>query len=118
VMIGNGDMHLKNWSLLYKDPRQPRLSPAYDFVPTIFSLPEDNLGLRLGGEREFSKIKMANFARLASKAAASERMIVKVVHDTVEQVYDAWKDLRSNLPMDKEMKKMLGVHMNNVKLLH
>ena len=28
VMIGNADMHLKNWSLLYPDTRRPVLSPA------------------------------------------------------------------------------------------
>jgi len=32
VVIGNGDMHLKNWSLLYPDQRKPVLSPGYDFV--------------------------------------------------------------------------------------
>ena len=35
VLIGNGDMHLKNWSLLYPDSRIPVLSPAYDFVSTL-----------------------------------------------------------------------------------
>ena len=35
ILIGNGDMHLKNWSLLYLDGRTPVLSPAYDFVSTV-----------------------------------------------------------------------------------
>ena len=35
TLIGNGDMHLKNWSLMYPDNRHARLSPAYDFVSTI-----------------------------------------------------------------------------------
>ena len=30
VLIGNADMHLKNWSLLYPDGRTPVLSPGYD----------------------------------------------------------------------------------------
>lgn len=34
VLIGNGDGHLKNWSLIYRDPRRPTLSPAYDLVAT------------------------------------------------------------------------------------
>nr|WP_244617037.1 MULTISPECIES: HipA domain-containing protein [unclassified Rhizobium] len=31
----NGDMHLKNWSLIYPDRRTPALSPAYDLLSTI-----------------------------------------------------------------------------------
>jgi len=34
VLIGNADMHLKNWSVLYPDGRAPVLSPAYDYVAT------------------------------------------------------------------------------------
>lgn len=32
VLIGNGDMHLKNWSLIYKNKKNAELAPAYDFV--------------------------------------------------------------------------------------
>src|SRR5271157_625709 len=39
VLIGNGDMHLKNWSLLYPDERAPVLSPAYDLVATLPYIP-------------------------------------------------------------------------------
>src|ERR1039458_9423203 len=41
VLIGNADMHLKNWSLLYPDRRTPQLSPGYDFVATLPYLPND-----------------------------------------------------------------------------
>jgi len=112
VLIGNGDMHLKNWSLLYNDSRQPRLSPAYDFVPTIIYMANDNLGLRLGGEKEFLKVRMVNFVKLVSKAAASERIALKLVQETVERTCIAWKELQSDFPLTKEMKKALEVHMD------
>jgi serine/threonine-protein kinase HipA len=32
VLVDNADAHLKNWSLIYRDPRRPTLSPAYDLV--------------------------------------------------------------------------------------
>ena len=35
TLIGNGDMHLKNWSLIYPDRRTPALSPAYDLCRPI-----------------------------------------------------------------------------------
>jgi serine/threonine-protein kinase HipA len=41
TLIGNADMHLKNGSLIYPDRRRAALAPAYDFVSTIASLPDD-----------------------------------------------------------------------------
>ncbi|MEZ5573102.1 MAG: HipA domain-containing protein [Halioglobus sp.] len=35
TLIGNADMHIKNWSVYYPDKRTARLAPAYDFVSTI-----------------------------------------------------------------------------------
>ncbi len=37
VLIGNGDMHLKNGSLLYKNPLRPTLSPAYDLLFRVWA---------------------------------------------------------------------------------
>ena len=45
ALIGNADMHLKNWSLIYPDRRAAMLAPAYDFVSTIAYLPDDRLAL-------------------------------------------------------------------------
>jgi len=39
VLIGNADMHLKNWSLIYPDRKKAALSPGYDFVSKIACLP-------------------------------------------------------------------------------
>ena len=30
--LGNGEAHIKNWSLIYRTPNKPRLAPAYDLV--------------------------------------------------------------------------------------
>lgn len=45
VLIGNGDMHLKNWSFTYRARRHAGLSPAYDFVSTLTYLPGDRSAL-------------------------------------------------------------------------
>src|SRR5262245_51589581 len=48
VLIGNADMHVKNWSLIYLDRRRAALAPAYDFVSTIHYIPDDNSALSFG----------------------------------------------------------------------
>jgi hypothetical protein len=52
VVMGNADMHLKNWSLLYPEGRTPVWSPAYDLVSIVPYLPNDTLGLNFGDSRQ------------------------------------------------------------------
>ena len=49
---GNGDMHLKNFSLLADPEGRHRLSPAYDQVCTRILIPADRLALPVGGKDE------------------------------------------------------------------
>jgi serine/threonine-protein kinase HipA len=70
TLIGNGDAHLKNWSLIYRDPRRPVLSPAYDFVATFVYQPQDHtedLGLAFNGSKSFEAVGPTAFARLERK---------------------------------------------------
>lgn len=49
---GNGDLHLKNLSLLTGDDGRHRLSPAYDLLSTRLVIPGDPLALPVGGKKE------------------------------------------------------------------
>lgn len=91
VMIGNADMHLKNWSLLYPDTRTPVLSPAYDFVSTLPYIPGDKLALTLGGSRDLAQISLDQIRRLTEKAGMPMDPVVRIVHDTAEATIEAWK---------------------------
>ncbi|MET9850875.1 type II toxin-antitoxin system HipA family toxin [Streptomyces ossamyceticus] len=67
VVVGHGDSHLKNWSLIYRDQITPSLSPVYDLVSTIPYTPADeveDLGLKLGGGKRFEAVTPASFTRL------------------------------------------------------
>ena len=72
VLIGNADMHLKNWSLLYPDQRTPVLSPAYDFVATLPYIPRDELALTFGGSRTLSEITRTRSAALLTPRACPQ----------------------------------------------
>ena len=68
-MIGNADMHLKNWSLLYPDQRKPILSPGYDFVATLPYIPNrDKLALTFGGSRSLAEVTQDQMRRFANTA--------------------------------------------------
>ncbi|MHB1512948.1 MAG: type II toxin-antitoxin system HipA family toxin [Acidiferrobacter sp.] len=47
TLLRNGDAHLKNFGLVYDDPRYPALAPAYDVVSTVAWIREDQPALPL-----------------------------------------------------------------------
>lgn len=95
VLIRNGDAHLKNWSLLYEDPRVPKLAPAYDMVSTAVYQPAgrpEDLGLKLGESRSFEAVSLARFERLQRKLGVTNVSFVDEVHGLVERVRAAWPE--------------------------
>lgn len=102
VLIGNADMHLKNWSLLYPDTRTPVLSPAYDFVSTLPYISTDKLALTLGGTRDIGGISVDQMRRFADKASLPIAPIARIVRDTVEATVTAWHTLvqKDLLPLE------------------
>jgi len=99
ILIGNGDAHLKNWSLIYRDPRIPILSPAYDLVATAVYRPNtepEDLGLRFGGSRRFETISLATFERLRG-ALGAEIDLASAVRDLVNNVLKAWPEVEALL---------------------
>ena len=102
VLIGNGDMHLKNWSLLYPDARTPVLSPAYDFVSTVPYIPGDRLALTFGESRALEEITWEQIRRFVDKAGMPMSSTLRTVADTVEATVAAWQSLgpKDILPAD------------------
>ena len=91
VLIGNGDMHLKNWSVLYEDPVRPSLSPAYDFVSTVPYIPEDKLALGFGKSRSFMGFDKDRIERFAQVARLALKPVLFECRATVEKTREAWK---------------------------
>lgn len=100
VLVGNGDAHLKNWAICYTDGRQAVLSPAYDIVPTVLFLPDEDLGLKLNGSRSFHDVTTHSFDRLARRTGWTEQAARTRVREAVERVAGAWAVLAEHLPAD------------------
>lgn len=65
-ILGNGDAHLKNFGVLYRDPTSEDVcfAPAYDMICTTAYLRDDSLALTLGGSKSFfaSRVQLVEFA--------------------------------------------------------
>ncbi|GAC1580044.1 MAG: hypothetical protein NVS3B7_14430 [Candidatus Elarobacter sp.] len=94
VCIGNNDMHLKNWGVVYPNGRDARLAPMYDYVCTRAYYPAGTLALTIGEERAFESIDAAALSRFARRAELSERRTLILAAEVVERLRYAWRDLR------------------------
>jgi serine/threonine-protein kinase HipA len=71
---GNGDMHLKNFSLLRGPDGFYRLSPAYDLLCTSLVIEDEQLALPVSGNRKNVTprewVEYARYCKLTARAAA------------------------------------------------
>lgn len=111
ILIGNGDMHLKNWSLAYPDKRRASLAPAYDFVSTIPYIPDDRLALKPYRSRDFRDVTLREIETMAVKAGVSGRLAAKVAAETVERFLDVWGKEKTHLPLAKTTIAAIDAHL-------
>ncbi|ANP45765.1 type II toxin-antitoxin system HipA family toxin [Candidatus Viadribacter manganicus] len=111
ALIGNGDMHAKNWSLIYRDGRSPRLSPAYDFLSTLSYIEGDGLGLKLGRVKAFSKLTWDEFDYLAAKAGLPQRLVSTTGFETVERFREVWAKEAQHLPLPGAIRAPIEAHL-------
>lgn len=104
AIVGNGDMHLKNWSFLYPDGRTPELSPAYDFLCTTKYIPHDRMALKLGSTNKWQELTLDDFAAVADGAGVDQQSFVDAAVDTVDQFHNCWEDSAKSLPIDNQLK--------------
>lgn len=74
-IVGNNDMHLKNFSLYDPKEGKPRLTPAYDMLNAAIVNPQDKeeLALTLNGKK--SKIKADDFIKATSALGLPENIM-------------------------------------------
>lgn len=75
--VGNGDAHLKNFSLLEDKDGRFGLSPAYDLVSTVLVIPDDQLALPIIGKK--AGLTRKTWLELARYAAIPERAATRVL---------------------------------------
>lgn len=110
VLIGNGDMHLKNWSLAYPDRRRPILGPAYDLLSTVAYLPEDDAALKFHRSRRWNSFTYTELAAIADKARLPSHLVVSTARDTVARFDQLWNQERSHLPFPSEVVAAIDKH--------
>ncbi|MCA9123912.1 MAG: type II toxin-antitoxin system HipA family toxin [Planctomycetaceae bacterium] len=94
VICGNGDAHLKNYSVMYPDKRNAALTPAYDLVSTLVYYPpgKERLALTLGGTNDFRSITESSFEEIVRNLGIDLGVGETTVKEAIEAIMDAWND--------------------------
>ena len=99
TLIGNADMHLKNWSLIYPDGRTPMLAPAYDFLSTIPYIKDDSAALNYARTRKMVELSIDELRYMAAKARIPEKLVVSTARETVDRFRSVWEAEKAHLPL-------------------
>lgn len=111
-LIGNNDMHLKNFSLIANDSKHYALAPAYDMVAVKLLIPEDQeeLALNLNGKKR--KLKRLDFNEAMTKAQIPTKAIENL-WNRIEKGMQQWQELISCSFLSEENKSTLMTLIEN-----
>ncbi len=92
-LVGNEDMHLKNFSIITRD-NKIELSPAYDLLNTTIVLPNESeeIALPLAGKKKnlSAKILIDYFGK--ERLNLNDKVISQVLYK-IKSVFDNWEEL-------------------------
>jgi serine/threonine-protein kinase HipA len=114
TLIGNADMHLKNWSLIYPDRRRAVLAPAYDFVSTIPYIPDSKAALNFSRTKRFDQFSEDELAHLAAKALLPEKLVLDTARETIALFHQHWRAEKDNLPLTGAIIQTVEVHLQTI----
>lgn len=105
-LIGNNDMHLKNFSLMAKNLTNYTLAPAYDMVAVKLLIPDDSeeLALNLNGKK--NRLTRKDFDEAMAKAMIPNKAIENL-WSRIEKGIQNWPELIANSFLNEQNKRDL-----------
>ena len=116
VLIGNADMHTKNWSVYYPDKHTARLAPAYDFVSTIPYIADSGAALTVSRTKRFDGFDEAELIHFAGRVGLAKALVLDTAMETVELFHQHWNEDKNNLPLYPDVVSKIENHLATVPL--
>ncbi|MEA3490133.1 MAG: HipA domain-containing protein [Candidatus Omnitrophota bacterium] len=99
-ILGNGDAHLKNYSISYRDKDNIRLTPAYDIVCSkLVILNEEDSAITINGKK--NKLQQEDFDKLAEYL----NIPIKIRYEKFEKKFDVMRKIIEDSSIDKEKRQ-------------
>ncbi len=118
TLIGNADMHIKNWSVYYPDKRTARLAPAYDFLSTIPYIPDSKAALTVSRSKrfdEFDEFDEDELVHFAGRVKLAKALVLDTARETVELFHQHWNEEKNNLPLYPDVVSTIERHLGAVR---
>ena len=97
VLIGNGDAHAKNFSVLYCG-KSVKLAPVYDLLCTeIYDSLAHETAMSIGGETAFDKLDRECFSRMAQDCKIRPALAMTLIDEMLEKINATSKPLADEL---------------------
>ena len=94
-LIGNGDAHAKNFSVIYRNGR-PELSPAYDLLSTaVYPNLPPKLAMKIDAEYNFRWITTGKFIRAGEKAGLTEKIVREQIREMIANMSSALEKINT-----------------------
>lgn len=116
TLIGNADMHTKNWSVYYPHKRIARLAPAYDFVSTIPYIADTGAALAVSRTKRFDSFDEDELAHLAGRVGLAKALVLNTARETVTLFHQNWNEEKNNLPLCPDVVTKIEKHLETVPL--
>lgn len=114
ILLGNGDAHSKNWSMLY-DHKGYNLTPAYDIVSTVVYIKnEQELALNLGKQKNWYQLDKRHFKTWADRADLNWYAVSKTIDDVLTRFNDLIPQALKELPIEAKQAEILLDHLRKV----
>ncbi len=106
-VTANGDMHLKNWSLLEMSKFKGvyMLSPVYDWLNTRIALPQEKYDMAIPLQGKQRNMKKSYFTKFAIEDLALTAEFIESVFSEVKTWKIKFQELIPHSFLSKEMKK-------------
>ena len=100
-IIGNGDAHLKNYSIAYRDKETIRLTPAYDIVCSKLVIPdEEDSALSINSKK--NGLKRDDFDKLAEYL----NIPIKIRYEKFEKSLTVMETIIKNSEIKKDIQEL------------
>lgn len=116
TLIGNADLHIKNWSLIYPDRRNAALAPGYDFVSTIPYLDDDNMALKYARSKRMTDLSYDELSYLAARAGLPRKLVLDTAKDTVKRFHGVWAAEKTHLGLSGKTIAIIESHVKRIPL--
>lgn len=96
-IIGNGDAHAKNFSILYAN-EGPRLAPSYDLLATtVYKQIKPRMAMKISNHKDFKFLTAKHFFDLAEDVQLSKRLVKAELMKVASKVLDKVDPLQAKL---------------------